>query len=85
MAFLRLIFLCSGPRGNKMDSIIVACLGIVDENTPPKYGSIDPMRNLAVRFVVTAMQELQWRDAFRELVREYGDFSLDLWGAIWDN
>ncbi|CAG8947986.1 unnamed protein product [Penicillium salamii] len=77
--------LCSGPRGSRMESIIVACLGMVDENTPPNYGLIDPMRNLAVRFVVTAMQELEWRDAFRELVREYGDFSLDLWGAIWDN
>lgn len=66
-----------------MDSIVVACLGIADENTPPIYRWIDPVRNLAVRFVITAMQEFEWRNAFREPVREYGELSFDLWEVIW--
>ena len=52
-------------------------------NTPPAYSRIDPMRNLATRYVVSVLCQIGETEAFQGLLEEGGDFAVDFWHIFW--
>lgn len=49
-------------------------------NTPPTYEkNIDPMRHLAVSYIISILDDICNNEEFYELLREGGDFVVDFW------
>jgi hypothetical protein len=62
---------------------IAEFLRFVYHNTPPDNGKIDPLRNLASRYVVSILGQIGDIEAFKQLLVEGGDFVIDFWHLIW--
>ncbi|PCG88244.1 Hypothetical protein PENO1_111330 [Penicillium occitanis (nom. inval.)] len=53
-------------------------------NTPPKYNdTLDALRNLVTRYIVSILGQIGDHDLFQDLLQEGGDFVTDFWGILW--
>ncbi|OKL64288.1 hypothetical protein UA08_00541 [Talaromyces atroroseus] len=62
---------------------ITEFLRFVYQNTPPLKGEIDPLRNLASRYVASILGQIGDIETFKQLLAEGGDFVIDFWNLIW--
>lgn len=55
-------------------------------NIPPDYvDKVDAMRNLATRYVVSVLGQIDEIQDYQKLLEEGGNFVFDFWHIIWSD